>query len=41
MASLDLEYPFAGRWLTRNSPANRVPSATIRRIVAFLRFATR
>ena len=25
-ASVDLEYPFAGRWLTQNSPANRVPS---------------
>lgn len=25
-ASLDLEYPFAGRWLIKNSPANRVPS---------------
>jgi len=25
-ASIDLEYPFAGRWLTQNSPANRVPS---------------
>ena len=24
--SIDLEYPFAGRWLTQNSPANRVPS---------------
>ena len=24
--SVDLEYPFAGRWLTQNSPANRVPS---------------
>jgi hypothetical protein len=24
--SIDLEYPFAGRWLTHNSPANRVPS---------------
>lgn len=23
---IDLEYPFAGRWLTQNSPANRVPS---------------
>ena len=23
---VDLEYPFAGRWLVRNSPANRVPS---------------
>ena len=23
---LDLHYPFRGRWLTRNSPANRVPS---------------
>lgn len=25
-AHLDLQYPFAGRWLVRNSPANRVPS---------------
>ncbi|MFD5213859.1 M23 family metallopeptidase [Microbacterium sp. NPDC058345] len=25
-ASLELEYPFAGRWLVRNSPADRVPS---------------
>jgi Peptidase family M23 len=24
--SVDLEYPFVGRWLTQNSPANRVPS---------------
>jgi hypothetical protein len=24
--SIDLEYPFTGRWLTQNSPANRVPS---------------
>jgi len=24
--SIDLEYPFVGRWLTQNSPANRVPS---------------
>lgn len=24
--SIDLRYPFAGRWLVRNSPANRVPS---------------
>lgn len=24
--SVDLAYPFTGRWLTRNSPANRVPS---------------
>lgn len=23
---LDLEYPFAGRWLVQNSPADRVPS---------------
>jgi hypothetical protein len=23
---VDLEYPFSGRWLTQNSPANRVPS---------------
>ena len=23
---IDLEFPFAGRWLTQNSPANRVPS---------------
>ena len=25
-ASVDLDYPFAGRWLVRNSPADRVPS---------------
>ena len=25
-ASVDLEYPFTGRWLVQNSPANRVPS---------------
>lgn len=25
-AVIDLEYPFAGRWLTQNSPADRVPS---------------
>jgi hypothetical protein len=24
--SVDLAYPFRGRWLTQNSPANRVPS---------------
>lgn len=24
--SIDLEYPFAGRWRTQNSPADRVPS---------------
>lgn len=24
--SIDLEYPFDGRWLVRNSPADRVPS---------------
>lgn len=24
--AVDLRYPFAGRWLTRNSPADRVPS---------------
>ena len=24
--AVDLEYPFVGRWLTQNSPANRVPS---------------
>jgi hypothetical protein len=24
--ALDLEYPFRGRWLVQNSPANRVPS---------------
>src|SRR6187397_609264 len=23
---IDLEYPFSGRWLVQNSPANRVPS---------------
>lgn len=26
LPSVDLAYPFEGRWLTRNSPANRVPS---------------
>lgn len=26
VASVDLQYPFTGRWLTQNSPANRVPS---------------
>jgi len=26
LATVDLSYPFEGRWLTRNSPANRVPS---------------
>lgn len=26
LVSLDLAYPFCGRWLTRNSPADRVPS---------------
>ncbi|ALE73524.1 peptidase [Pseudonocardia sp. EC080610-09] len=26
MDAIDLEYPFAGRWLTRNSPASAVPS---------------
>lgn len=25
-ASVDLSYPFSGRWLVQNSPANRVPS---------------
>jgi Peptidase family M23 len=25
-ASVDLAFPFVGRWLTQNSPANRVPS---------------
>lgn len=25
-ASIDLEYPFTGRWIVQNSPANRVPS---------------
>lgn len=25
-ASIDLAYPFTGRWLVQNSPANRVPS---------------
>lgn len=25
-ATLDLDFPFTGRWLVRNSPANRVPS---------------
>lgn len=24
--SVDLAYPFRGRWLVQNSPANRVPS---------------
>jgi len=24
--SVELSYPFTGRWLTRNSPADRVPS---------------
>ncbi|MGO3279506.1 MAG: M23 family peptidase, partial [Brevibacterium aurantiacum] len=23
---LDMDYPFTGRWLVQNSPANRVPS---------------
>lgn len=26
LPSVDLAYPFQGRWLTQNSPANRVPS---------------
>ena len=26
MPTVDLAYPFRGRWLTQNSPANRVPS---------------
>ena len=26
LPSVDLAYPFEGRWLTQNSPANRVPS---------------
>lgn len=26
MSTVDLAYPFTGRWLTQNSPANRVPS---------------
>ncbi|MCD4535944.1 M23 family metallopeptidase [Nocardioides sp. cx-169] len=26
MPTVDLAYPFKGRWLTQNSPANRVPS---------------
>ncbi len=26
VTTLDLAYPFRGRWLTRNSPADRVPS---------------
>ncbi len=26
VGSIDLDYPFAGCWLVRNSPANRVPS---------------
>lgn len=26
MEAVDLDYPFAGRWLAQNSPANRVPS---------------
>jgi hypothetical protein len=25
-SAIDLMYPFEGRWLTQNSPANRVPS---------------
>lgn len=25
-AAIELDYPFAGRWLVQNSPANRVPS---------------
>lgn len=25
-SSIDLDFPFAGRWLVRNSPADRVPS---------------
>ncbi|MDN6122822.1 MAG: M23 family peptidase, partial [Brevibacterium sp.] len=24
--SIDLDYPFTGRWLVQNSPADRVPS---------------
>ena len=26
LPTVDLAYPFEGRWLTQNSPANRVPS---------------
>lgn len=26
VASIDLDYPFTGRWLVQNSPADRVPS---------------
>ena len=26
MTSIDLSYPFTGRWMVQNSPANRVPS---------------
>jgi hypothetical protein len=26
LSTIDLAYPFDGRWLTQNSPANRVPS---------------
>lgn len=26
VASIDVEYPFAGRWVVQNSPADRVPS---------------
>ncbi|MGP6172741.1 M23 family metallopeptidase [Corynebacterium sp. A21] len=26
MAELELDYPFTGRWLVQNSPANKVPS---------------
>ena len=26
LSTMDLAYPFEGRWLTQNSPANRVPS---------------
>ena len=32
IAAIDIAYPFAGRWLVRNSPANRVPSHGTRRL---------
>lgn len=32
IAAMDIAYPFAGRWLVRNSPANRVPSHGTRRL---------
>lgn len=33
-ASIDLAYPFSGRWLVRNSPADRVPSHGTARFAA-------